>query len=421
MKHPILILLAIGLTAFILGSLAITPISQAQQPTPRPTATNIGAGKHDTDDNEEVPPTPLAGGVQGYVYNYSSGGIAQPGITVVLDGGGWQAEAPTDSNGFYQFAGLGSSQATLNLRLPPGAHPVMPDWPIHTSKPEPGGTNLGFYWGDTPPLPVLLFVDPVDRVVPVNQEFSLEINVRNQSGGVASEGVVDLQLPVGLGATQATVTHGRVDFTEHRIWGLLGEVPNGDTASLTVKAVFDEPIFPQDLTARVIFNYQEQLTPQLVRLNITGSQPAAPPSSPPVEGIEGGTDPLATEGKIEGGAEATPQTQIPTTGGDEVTHQPEVPTPILAGESQGAQQTVQSGSQPADQSQNTQSTHRPSSAPVDSTTIETNVPPVRAEGQIPVTGEITGPALSAWPVLLLSILAIIGLGVAGLRAFSRQK
>lgn len=415
MKRPILILLAIGLTAFVLGSFAITPISQAQQPTPRPTATNIGAGKRDTDDNGEVSPTPLVGGVQGHVYNYSSGGIAQPGITVVLDGGGWQAETPTDSNGFYQFAGLGSSKATLNLRLPPGAHPVMPDWPIHTSKPEPGGTNLGFYWGDTPPLPVLLLVDPIDRVVPVNQEFSLEIKVRNQSGGVASEGLVDLQLPGELEATRATVTHGQVDFTEHRIWGILGEVPNGDTATLTIKAVFDEPTFPQNLTARVIFNYQEQLTPQLVRLNITGSQPATPtaavaaaPLPPPVGGREGRT-------------EATPQTQIPTTGGDEVAHQAEISTPVLAGESQGAQQTVQPGSQPADQSQNTQSTNQPSPVSVDSTTIETGAPPVRSEGQIPVTGKVTRPASSVWPVLLLSSLAIIGLGVAGLRAFSRQK
>lgn len=429
MKHPILFLLVIGLfaltglSAFSLGSFMTTPISQAQQPTPRPTATNVGAGVSARDDNGEAGPPPLVGGVQGFVYNYSAGGAPQPGIIVVLDGGGWQAETLTDSNGFYQFAGLGSGKGTLNLRLPAGAHQVMPDWPVYTSKPEPGGTNLGFYWGDTPPLPVLLSVTPTDSLAPANQEFTLRINVHNQSGGVAFEGIIDLQLPAALEATEATVTRGQVDFSEHRLWGLLGELPNGETATLTVKVVFDEPTFPQNLTAKAIFNYREQLTPQLVRFNITAESPVKADQPTVQTAMTTAAISQVETGPPFQGFQQNQGAPLPGTGGEKPAPPGAALTAAPSPNSQETQPAAVAGSNAespvrgAGESQNALSVTQPTPAPANQASQLETVP---AQAGNPVTGETPEPIFTPWPMLILSIISIIGLGIAGLRAFSRR-
>jgi len=326
MKYPLIVSAIIGLGLFALTALGPGPTSyayQGTQATPRPTATNIGSGGGggggsgsgggggDRDDTPVTPP--LVGVVQGYVYDYSAGGMPQPGIPVIVDGGGWQAETLTDSNGFYQFAGLGSGQATLNLRLPPGTRQVLPDWPVHTSNPEGTLINLAYYWGEVPPLPVILSLNPQTVAVPVNQEFIFEVLVHNQSGGQVTNLIVDLQLPSDLEGLEGSISHGQTDFTRHRIWGLIDQLANGETAKLAIRAKFDQGNTPQALTAKAILNYQEQLTPQLVSLSISGGEPAdsVAPSSAPVSRVAS----IKQSASPADGGGSDQQSGLPATGG----------------------------------------------------------------------------------------------------------
>lgn len=428
MKYPILMMLVIGLFLSFLGAVKTTPVSYALQGTARPTATNIGASSGDGGSSEAQPP--LVGVVQGFVFDYSAGGAAQPGIAVILDGGGWQAETVTDSNGFYQFAGLGSGKATLNLRLPPGTHPILPDWPVHTHNPEATFINLAYYWGDVPPLPVILSIDPPLTVTPANQEFSFEVNVRNQSGGVASEGVVDLRLPAALEALEATTTHGRVDFSPHRIWGLLGQVADGETATLRVRAKFDEAGFPETYTAETVLNYREQLIPQLVRTEIMATQPAAQLAASPspagqavtAQKVESPTPVPVDEG------ETTPQSDLPTTGAvNEPAEAPGEGTDAtgVGSTGQGTEPALTTPADSASSEETSAEAVSSESAPAESALAradtESNSSPGQTDDLIPVTGEgVAGPSRPAWPLLLLSIMSIVGLGMAGLRTFVKR-
>jgi hypothetical protein len=246
-------------------------VAQAQRPTATPVPVD------DDDESDAVPP--LTGGVQGYVYNYSAGGAAQPGVTVVIDGGGWQAETVTDSSGFYRFAGLGASQAILNLRLPPEAHALTSDWPVFTGNPENDYTNLAFYWGDKAALPVSLSANPDEVFVSADQTFTLELRVDNHSSSPAEETVIDLKLPAATQALKATLTKGEIDFTDHRIWGLVGDLPAGESATLSIQIKFDQPTYPQRLSANATLTYATELAPQRLKIDLTAAETSLPASS----------------------------------------------------------------------------------------------------------------------------------------------
>ena len=413
MKTPTLIAIFLGLGLAALASLwgDGSSVSYAFQATPRPTATNIGA---DSDDSDSEPPIILEGVVQGFVFDYSAGGAPQPGVGVVLDGGGWQAEMVTNSEGFYQFAGLGAGTATLNLRLPPGAHPVMPDWPVHTSNPLGTLTNLGYYWGDSPPLPVALSVTPESISVPANQEFEFSLQVVNQSGGVATEGVVDLVLPSALRAVSATASQGQVDFSEYRILGFLGEMANGQTATVQVKARFKEATAPQEATLRAILTYNEQLTPQVVQGAVAASEPvqlASVSSAAVTQASAGGQQPEAAQPSAED--ESSQQADLPATGGLQTTDQAKPAQPATSANPDTGQPAT--GEEPI--AGEVDEMKPADSAPVN---VETGATPSPSEDLIPVTGTTSSPStLATWLILMASITLIIGLGIAGLKTILR--
>ena len=131
---PLLLVAIVAIVLIILGSL---PVGSTQaQGGPEPTPTDIGSGGDSDDDSDDdddgdgaLPPRPVAG-LSGFVYDYS-GGVYEGGVTVIFKtDGGWQSEAVTDSNGFYQFGGLDSNGGILNLRLPPGVQAAAPDWRV---------------------------------------------------------------------------------------------------------------------------------------------------------------------------------------------------------------------------------------------------------------------------------------------------
>ncbi len=259
-----------------LASLAVSPPPGALAQSP-PTPTNIttpatprppqgGGGKEG--GKEAGTPMPPGMVVSGYVYDYSNR-MRQPGIPVILDGGGWRAETVSDSNGLYQFFNLGTGSAVLNLRLPPGTHEVAPDWPVSLS-----GVNvrvdLGYYWGDNPPLPVILSGSL--------QDSNLLVQVENRSNEKTTGGLVDVRLPTDLKALPGIqLSQGTLDYSERRVRVLVGDIPAGTKATLTMpvqKATANlldrrspgqaAPLPQSSAKIQIAFTYDQQITPQLV-------------------------------------------------------------------------------------------------------------------------------------------------------------
>jgi hypothetical protein len=305
-----------------LASLAVSPPPGVLAQSP-PTPTNIttpatprppkggGGGEGGKEAGTPMPPGMT---VSGYVYDYSNR-MRQPGIPVILDGGGWRAETVSDSNGLYQFFNLGAGSAVLNLRLPPGTHAVAPDWPVSLS-----GVNvhvdLGYYWGDNSPLPVLLSGSL--------QDSNLLVLVENRTGDPATGSLIDVRLPVDMKALPgAQLSQGTLDYSEHRLRVMVGDIPAGAKATLTIpvqraganllnrRSPGQAAPLPQAAAnIQIAFTYDQQITPQLVAVapnqaasSAASAAPAAqvaatatplPPSAQPPLGTAAPTPQAAT-------------------------------------------------------------------------------------------------------------------------------
>ncbi len=406
MKRLLLATLIFGLliASSLIWLAPLHSLAQTATPTPRPTAaptntpspaaTNTpapgGGGGHK--DTGTPVPTPMTGVVQGYVYNYSDAAYA-PDITVVLDGGGWQAQTVTTSDGHYIFAGLGSSPAALQLRLPPQAHSVMPDYPVHTGSPASGDTNVGFYWGEAPPIPVILIVEEESIAAAPGQPFDLTVNVKNQSGGEATGGEVDVQLPGEMTALKAEINSGQVDFTDHRVWGRLDTLPDGETVHLQLHLKLNEGSDLQDGSIQIIFTYKEQITPQLIRVLVSSLDEAAAAST-------------------DAAMNAAPTAEMASSASD--TNAVEAPAAASADEStspEAAADTESASPSATPEAATAQNTADTTSSDAQAT----------SEDLIPTTGGQPAPESPSWITIILSVILIIGLGFAGLRAFAKAR
>jgi len=246
--------------------------------------------------------------VQGFVYNYSNGLAPEAGIPVVLDGGGWQAETVTDSNGFYRFAGLGNGPARLSLRLPPGAHEVAPRWPINTGEAASTNTNLGIYWGDDPLLPVTLSLDAPDGVDGAGQPFELVVTIHNRSGGDATNIVAKVNLPPGFTALEAAADPGEAETDSQTAQMTLDSLPTDQTATLTMQAQFGGANPPAEGTeAEALLTYLEQPVVQRVALSLSVGEMKTAAATPTAAEVAAQTTAATPQ--------ATPESLIPTTGG----------------------------------------------------------------------------------------------------------
>lgn len=353
------------LAFFAGGSLAQRPDHPDANPT-----TEVG-GEGGGGDAGLVTTT---GMVHGYVLDYSNGAAPQAGIPVILDGGGWQAEALTNSEGYYRFAGLGAGSATLELKLPAGTQAAAPHWKVLTGNPQPAYTNLGFYWGDANSLPVVLSaqMDSADAA-------QLIISVKNQSGGQASGVQVDLTIPEEVLVVSAAGSAGSVDSSGHQVWAELGDLPTGQTATVTVKLAF-----ATNATAWAKLVYREQLTPLQFALNLI----APPPSGVKAE--------VAAQSRSAGTQEVAAATVAPAESKEAVVA---TATPAEIKEATAA---------PAQESQ---AVVAATSAPAQS----------QSDELVPTTGKNANKTAVNWPGIVFLLVFIVGLGAAGVSTLARRR
>jgi hypothetical protein len=226
--------------------------------------------------------------------------------------------------------------------------------------------------------------------------------------------VVDLVLPSALRAVSATASQGQVDFSEYRILGFLGEMANGQTAMVQVKARFKEATAPQEATLRAILTYNEQLTPQVVQGAVAASEPvqlASVSSAAVTQASAGGQQPEAAQPSAEG--ESSQQADLPATGGLQTTDQAKPAQPATSANPDTGQPAT--GEEPI--AGEVDEMKPADSAPVN---VETGATPSPSEDLIPVTGTTSSPStLATWLILMASITLIIGLGIAGLKTILR--
>lgn len=261
---PALPLVLFTVLLLALGSL---PVGTTQaQGDPEPTPTDLGRGGNDDDDDGggAAPARPVAG-VSGFVYDYTNH-VYEGGVTVIFETAGWQTEAVTDSNGFYQINGLDSNGGILNLRLPPGVQAAAPDWPVRLVRGATTEANLGYYWDDGASIPVRLTasLNGTDLLVEIENQTS-----KAATGGqitIISPAIISVKPPVQASAGQV------VDYDPHNFQLDVSQIDGGDTVSLNVltEANPTAKAGPAAPEIRVVFTYDQQITPQVIIVDAAG-------------------------------------------------------------------------------------------------------------------------------------------------------
>lgn len=379
------------LAGLLLLAAGLSPAA-AQGPPPRPTPTNVGGEP----DEAGPPPVPQIAGVSGFVYDFSSGASPSPGVIVVIEGDGWSLETVTDSAGHYAFAGLGAGLAVLNLRLPAGAQPVAPNWPVFTNSQAHVTVNLGFVWGESRPLPVVLRGGAEPVVAPLGSQVALVYEIENRTSETATNGLLDVKLPPALQATRAEANQGVVDFSARRVQLLLEDLPAGSIVTLRVEATVARLASLVQTTATEIaapralvyaaFTYDQMIAPQALQSGplTTEGQPAAP----------------AAQAAAQPTGPAQPTPDLPTTGGV-ITPEPP-PSPAAA---------TQPGPAPASTATPVPEVAAPSTS--------AGEPAESGENLIPTTGQ--GSPGVAPPIIWVSLLLLVGLGAAGITALRSNR
>lgn len=243
MKHVTqLRLIIFSMLGLLFMSILWMPMPTVQaQGVPKPTPTNISSGggerddsrDDDDDDDDRGLDLTISADVQGLsdganitgqVIDYTTG-QPQSGISVTLTGNGIKAETVTDITGAYRFAGLGVGRAVLNITPPPGATAVTTDWPVVIHGQET--VNLGYYSGRVNPLPV--------RLSSRLQGHQLWVTVENRSPNQATNGTIEVQLPLNLQAsTNITMSTGQLRYSPNRPTLQIAAIKPGQRVDLAI-------------------------------------------------------------------------------------------------------------------------------------------------------------------------------------------
>ncbi len=230
---------------------------------------NGGDDDDDNNNNGSVMSASAGARVSGFAYNYSNA-ASEGGVTVVVDGGGWQVETVTDTNGFYQIGNLGTGQAIIYLRLPPDSKAVTANWPLSLVSEANIQVNLGFYWGDDPPIPVIL-----SGQMTGNQ---LSLQIKNNTPITATGGLVQILPPVDKKVSGPIVlSQGQVAAFNPRHFQInTNDIPPDEIVTINLQIEQNQVMTTlTDTTTsqgvRVVFTYNQGITPQVITLDLNAS------------------------------------------------------------------------------------------------------------------------------------------------------
>lgn len=144
--------------------------------------------------------------IEGYVYEFHPDPSATGGwrgapsrdVPVIASGPGFEIFWGSEDDGFFYFDNLGAGPVTLNLRLPPDAHPINPNVTVVTDgfAEITSGVYLGFYRGDMPPPDTAAILAPNGAPLPpANFTFDIteeggDVSLTNLTGMPSVGGVL---------------------------------------------------------------------------------------------------------------------------------------------------------------------------------------------------------------------------------------
>jgi uncharacterized repeat protein (TIGR01451 family) len=206
--------------------------------------------------------------VSGIVVNW--GFRNEPGVTLNLAGGGYEASQISGNEGQYEFRGLGQGYAVLRPVLPAAQAQSLHIYADQIAVPltcgSPAVVNVGLYSGDQrPQAPARLTVAEAGTAEP-GSTLTVTMTVENNLPTGISKVVVTDLLPDRLQYVDARAAKGQTSIQDGRMvaWNV-GQLANGETASARLTVRVDPAATAGDLIAhRVSLLYAEAMADQVL-------------------------------------------------------------------------------------------------------------------------------------------------------------
>jgi uncharacterized repeat protein (TIGR01451 family) len=182
-------------------------------------------------------------GLHGAVINW--GFQNEPGVTLRLGDGGWEARQITATDGRYQFGPLGQGVAFLSIDLSPKQaetlRPMVDDVAIRLRCDFDMVANLGLYSSPARPDPPATLTMGVSQAALLpGGEVTFYLTLKNDMPHSISHVFVTDYLPDGLSAADVTTTRGAVEVLNGRMVTLsVGDLPQGGQEKIQITAHVD--------------------------------------------------------------------------------------------------------------------------------------------------------------------------------------
>ena len=182
-------------------------------------------------------------GLRGTVINW--GFQNEPGVTLRLGDGGWEAVQITSADGQYRFGSLGEGIAFLKTDLTAGQaktlHPMVGDVAIRLRCDLDIIANLGLYSSSQrPALPATLTMRVAPAALLPGKTATFYHTMKNTMSNPISHVLVTDYLPDGLKVTNVVATRGSVEVLNGRMVTVaVGDLPQGGEETIQIAAQAD--------------------------------------------------------------------------------------------------------------------------------------------------------------------------------------
>ncbi len=274
-------------TWFVQPAIGVNPPMQGppERPTlPLPGTTPVGPG---VEGKGGVAANNNCAAVRGVVINW--GYQNEPGVTVHLGDGGWEATQITSTDGRYGFGPLGEGVAFLSMRLTDGQaktlRPMVNDVAIRLRCDFDIIANLGLYSSrNRPDPPATLTMGVSQATLLPGGTATFYLTLKNGMPHAISHVFVTDYLPAGLTVVDVATTRGVVEVLDGRMVTVnMGDLPQGGKETVQIAVRADRALaYGTRLQNTASLLYAESAADQSWATLVVGSAAAPPTAGTPM-------------------------------------------------------------------------------------------------------------------------------------------